>query len=153
MTSSAAIGRRALPIARQAVGPRAGQALVEFGFTMLMLSVLLVGVVDFARIFYYDVITSAAANAGVRAAAAGADDATVGAAVETSAPASVGPSLVVRVRPDEGARKAGPTPVWTTVTVTYSFQPLTPLASSLAGSSLVLITRSASQRVRTACCR
>jgi hypothetical protein len=146
---------------------QAGQSFVEFGLTLIVLTVLLLAVVDFARVFYYDVITSAAANAGVRAAANGAPDnnsssggkTVVGVieAAQGSAPDTVGPDLDVAVTPVQAQRTAGVTPVWTTVTVTYSFEPLTPLMGAMVGSpcpgGLVCVTieRSASQRVRTSC--
>jgi Flp pilus assembly protein TadG len=144
---------RILAVRSTGLERRAGQAFVEFGFTLLVLSVLLLGAVDLARMFYYDIITSAAANAGVRAAAAGASTASIREMVEASAPPNMGPDLLVAVTPAEASRTAGPTPVWTTVNVTYSFRPLTPLTVNLAGGSPVIITRGASQRVRTGCCR
>jgi Flp pilus assembly protein TadG len=133
--------------------PRAGQAFVEFGFTLLVLSMLLVGIVDFGRVFYFDVMVSAAANAGARAAANGAPDADVRSAVRDSFPGSWGTGISdgdITVTPAASSRTAGATPVWTTVSVTYSFSPLTPLMVSLSGSPVVL-SRSVSQRVRTGC--
>jgi hypothetical protein len=42
--------------------------------------------------------------------------------------------------------------VWTTVTVTYSFEPMTAIMARFVDSP-VTITRSASQRMRKACTR
>jgi Flp pilus assembly protein TadG len=134
--------------------PRAGQGFVEFALTLTVLATLLVTVIDFGRVFYFDVMTSAAANAGVRAAANGASDANVLAAVSNSVPSiwqSQFTSSNVAISPAEADRAAGATPVWTTVSVTYTFNPLTPVMRGLAGSSVVL-RRSASQRIRSGCC-
>src|SRR3954452_16207253 len=52
------------------------QAAVEFALVILTMLLLLGGGIDLARVFYYDVVISSAANEGVRAAAAGAPDST-----------------------------------------------------------------------------
>lgn len=137
-----------------------GQTLVEFAITIMLLAMLLVTVVDLARAFYYDVMVSAAANAGVRAATHGAPDHThtsgantvigVIEATQRSAPQGIICATCVAVTPTQNLRTAGVVPVWTTVTVTYTFQPLTPLMAALLGPS-VTIERSASQRMRTRC--
>src|SRR5581483_1662746 len=108
-----------------------GQALVEFALVLGVMAVALVGVADFARVFYYDVVASAAAAEGVRAASLGSPDADVVAAAQQSAPASVAPGLQVTVAPAPSARTTGAVPVWTTVTVRYTVPPLTLLMRSM----------------------
>jgi hypothetical protein len=106
-------------------------------------------------------MVSAAANAGVRAAANGAPDHTdtgsgdsvmgVFETAQGSAPSDVVCDSCITVTPSQSERTATASPVWTTVTIAYTFDPLTPLTARLIGSSPVTITRSASQRVRVSC--
>jgi hypothetical protein len=142
---------------------RPGQSFIEFGITLIVLSAILIIVTDFARIFYYDVIVSAAANAGARAAAAGAptNDSRNGSttvvgvveATRASAPTQIAPDLSVTVTPIQAQRTAGVAQQWTTVTVSYTFQPIAPLISLWLGTDdgNLTITRRASQRMRTSC--
>src|SRR4051812_37755585 len=66
-----------------------GQALVEFALTMMVLGMLLVGVADFARAFYFDVVVSGAANEGARVSAGGGSNDTVRTAAQASAPSGL----------------------------------------------------------------
>jgi Flp pilus assembly protein TadG len=135
-----------------------GQALVEFALTMTILAMLLVGVADFARGFYFDVVTSGAANEGARVSASGGSNDTVTAAAQASAPAGIICNSCVTVTPSQATR-ADPTAVgacspttcvWTTVTVTYTFAPFTPLMATLVGNNVTL-TRSVTERMRAPC--
>jgi Flp pilus assembly protein TadG len=137
---------------------RRGQALVEFALPFSVMAILLVGVADFARAFYFDVVVSGAANEGARVSAGGGSDDTVKTAARASAPAGVICSSCVTVSPSQAAR-ADPTATgacspstcaWTTVTVTYSFTPFTPLVAGLVGNQVTL-TRSVTQRMRAPC--
>src|SRR5581483_12286251 len=82
-------------------GARRGQALVEFALTISVLAMLLVGVADFARAFYFDVAISSAANEGARVAAGGGSDDTVRAAARASAPSGMICSSCVTVSPSQ----------------------------------------------------
>ena len=123
---------------------------MEFALVVGMLAVSLVGVVDFARVFYFDVVVSGAAAEGARAAARGSPDADATAAARNSAPASIAAGLNVTVSPAPAARTAGTVPVWTTVTVTYTVPPLTILMNSLFGGGYT-VSRSVSQWMRSPC--
>lgn len=127
-----------------------GQALVEFALTVGVLAISLVGVVDFARVFYFDVLASGAAAEGARAAAKGSPDADVTAAARNSAPTSFASGLNVSVAPAPAARTADTTPVWTTVTVTYTVPPLTVLMNTVFGGGYT-VNRSVSQWMRSPC--
>jgi hypothetical protein len=115
-----------------------------------MLAILLVAVIDFARVFYYDILATAAARNGVFSASNGDDNTTVIATAKEAVPDAVRSALNVTISPDCAGRDASPTPVWTTVTIQYTFQPATPLMSALLGGAHT-ITRKASQRVRFDC--
>lgn len=129
---------------------RRGQSLIEFALAVTFLVLTLVGVADFGRAFYFDIVVSAAAAQGARAAALGAPDAEVVAAAQGSAPAGIGSALAVTVSPPAPARTAGTTPVWTTVTVTYTVQPLTFVMRGLFPEGIRL-SRSVSQWMRRPC--
>ncbi len=139
-------------------GARRGQALVEFALTISVLAMLLVGVADFARAFYYDVTISGAANEGARVSASGGSDDVVKAATRAAAPlgmicltcVSVSPLPGTRALPTAAGACAPATCVWTTVTVTYNFAPWTPMAQWMVGSQ-VQLTRSATERMRSPC--
>jgi Flp pilus assembly protein TadG len=130
-----------------------GQALVEFALVATLLAFLIVGGVDFARAFYFDIVASSAAMAGATAAANGDTDAEARAAAQASVGTSF-PTPGVTITPAQNLRTATictpATCVWTTVTATYTYQPITPLLGSLIGNN-VSIQRSVSQRMRTNC--
>ncbi len=137
---------------------RRGQALVEFALTVTMLALMLVGVADFARAFYFDVAISSAANEGARVSASGGSDDTVRAAARASAPSGMICSSCVTVSPSQATRASTSgvgacspsTCIWTTVTVTYTFAPFTPLAVAFVGHQVTL-TRSVTERMRSPC--
>jgi Flp pilus assembly protein TadG len=133
-----------------------GQALVEFALVSTMVILMLVIVTDFGLVFYYDNMSSAAANEGARVAAAGGDNTAVRTAAVDSAPAGQLTTGSVSVTPDCSGRLAAPTttvtnaPVWATVTVSYTWTPITPLTKAFVGDT-VTFTRSVSQRMRVDC--
>ena len=141
-----------------------GQAAIEFALVASMMVLLLVGGIDLARVFYYEVVITAAASEGARAASAGAPDNSSTAGTTTvvgvktvavdSAPSGTITTSNVTVTPAQATRKAEAcapsTCVWTTVTVTYTFTPVTPLMRSLVGPSFTM-TRHVTQRMRQSC--
>jgi hypothetical protein len=132
-------------------GRHAAQAMVEFALTSSFMALLMVGVVDFARVFYFDVVTSGAAMEAARSSASGLPDSDLINVAKTSAPTWMQSGLTVTVTPSAATRKGlSLTPMWTTATVTYDFTPLTPLAAAFMGNSHTL-TRKVSQRMRTPC--
>jgi Flp pilus assembly protein TadG len=137
--------------------PHLGQALVEFALLVTILSLLLVGVVDFSRVFYYDIVLSSAANEGARTVANGASNTTAATVIQASA-GPLGSSLSFApgsdISPGETGRGADDNvtnSLWVTVRVRYSFQPITPLVGGLLGNTIT-IERNVSQQLRTPCC-
>src|SRR5262245_48464742 len=88
-----------------------GQSMVEFAvITSLMVVPLMVGMVDFGRVFYFDVVVSAAANEAARAAALGLPDADVRLAARNSAPSwlsSALPDANIVISPGQASRTGG----------------------------------------------
>jgi Flp pilus assembly protein TadG len=144
------------------------QALVEFALVVTMLTVLISGVVDFGRAYYYDVMVAGAALEGARAAAEGAadNDATalgvttpgVITRVRNTAGPGLGNLLTASVSPPQSVRGnatgvglcSPSTCTWATVTVSYTFNKFTPWMQALTGPSTT-ITRRVSQRMRIPC--
>jgi Flp pilus assembly protein TadG len=119
-----------------------GQALVEFTLTVPIFLMLIAICVDFGRAYYFDLSIRDAAFAAARYAGMNPnDDSGISAAAVGSAPAGVLTSANVSVsaRAAGCSCRAGGTAV--TVTTTYKFVPLTPLAGYFVGSSLTF-TRS-----------
>lgn len=135
------------------IGRWRGQALVEFAIVLTVLMFLVVGGIDFGRAFYFDIAASSAAMAGASSAANGAQDVDVRSAAGKSV-GSIMPTPGVTITPSEGLRDTSTctpsTCIWTTVTATYQFQPITPLLGSMIGSN-INITRTVSQRMRSPC--
>ena len=149
-------------------GGRPGQALVEFALVITILGVLITGVVDFGRAFYYDVMVAGAALEGARAAAEGADDTDrtangvtmlgVTSRVRNTAGPGLGPQLTVSVTPPPAVRGSPSgvglctpsTCIWTTVTVSYTFTKFTPWMRALTGPTTTM-TRRVTQRMRIPC--
>ncbi|MGE5619367.1 MAG: TadE/TadG family type IV pilus assembly protein [Sphingomonadaceae bacterium] len=123
-----------------------GQSTVELALLLPFLLWISVGVVDFGRVYYYDVVAINAARTGARVAAdlRKSDDA-VRQAVKQDAPslALSDADIAIEVSPP-GPRSSGDT---VTVRVAYSFEPLTPLVAALFPGGRVPISRSASMVV------
>jgi hypothetical protein len=139
--------------------PQRGQAFFEFAWLgSVFLIPFLVLTLDFAQIFWYDVLISAAADAGARAAANGAPNADVIAAVRASIPEFLQDQLQdsdIIIKPDAVSRTAGMDPAnyrWATVTVTYDYHAITPMIGhALGNSGIATIYRKANQRMRLNC--
>ena len=149
-SASRSLARRLVLGRLGAESPRSGQALVELALVSMVLAIMFVGSMDIARVFYFDVTATSAAQEAVRAAAMGRPDADVIAQAIASAPSGLISSSDVTVSPAQGTRATLTAPVWATVNVQFTFSPFTPLAKYIFGNT-VTVTRSASQRVRTPC--
>jgi Flp pilus assembly protein TadG len=136
---------------RPAAGRARGQALDEFALLATWLVIFVVAIIDFGRVFYFDIEATAGAMGGVKAASRGENDTTITSEARQAIPAAVRNSFNVSVTPACGSRVAAPTPAWATVTVTYAFTPLTPVGAWVLGGSTYTITRSASMKVRVDC--
>ena len=162
-------------LGRRPAGPgrRPGQAIVEFALVGSIMTLLLLGGIDLGRVFFFDVMITAAAQEGARAAALGApddDSSTTANGVTTtvlgvktvarnSAPAGAVCTTCVTVSPSQAQRATGAGNAaaweWTTVTVTYTFTPITPLMGAIwtaaRGNTNPPLTRVATQRMRANC--
>ena len=118
-----------------------GQSLVELALLLPVLMWVAAGVVDFGRVYYYDITAINAARAGVRVAA---DPRNSDGLVQSAAQADASPTaLTVTVSPPY-PRSSGDT---ATVTVSYSFALVTPLVALLFPGGQLTVSRSASMVV------
>jgi len=125
------------------------QSVVEFAIMLPVLLVILFILVDFGRVFYYQIALSNAAREGARLAADGTVpsdtvrlrviDEAVGTIPLTTTDISVLPDDTVGYRTREY-------PV--TVTVRYGFTAFTPMISSFWGGGALTLARSASMMVQ-----
>src|SRR5688572_20410796 len=76
---------------------QAAQAMVEFALTSSFMALLMVGVVDFSRVFYFDVVTSGAAMEAARSSASGLPDSDLINVAKTSAPTWMQSGLTVTI--------------------------------------------------------
>ncbi len=105
-----------------------GQALVEMALVLPLLLLLLLGLVEFGRIFNAHLVLTAASREGARAAAVGRPDSEVEEAVRAAAELYDGPALGVEIDPAAGNRSRGD-PV--EVRSDLNLQLITPLFSQL----------------------
>lgn len=121
-----------------------GQSLVELALLMPFLLWIAAGIVDFGRVYHYDIVVINAARSGARVAAdIRKTDSDVRTAVESdAAPVAIAGSDI-SITPS-GIRTSGTT---VTVTVTYRFTPITPLVGAIFPGGTVTISRSATMVV------
>src|SRR5215211_5309304 len=80
-------------------GRHSAPALVEFALTSSFMALLMVGVVDFSRVFYFDIVTSGAAMEAARSSASGLPDSDLINVAKTSAPTWMQSGMTVTITP------------------------------------------------------
>jgi Flp pilus assembly protein TadG len=107
-----------------------GQSLVEFALIIPLLFLLLLGIIDFGRIFHAYLTIDHAGREAARAASIGKDDATI---KSTAVNNAVGLYLTVdkvEITP-EGSKTSGND---VKITITYPITFLTPVIGSIVGT-------------------
>lgn len=120
-----------------------GQSVVELTLLLPILLWICAGIVDFGRVYYYDIVAINAARSGARIAAdTRRSDAEVVTAVQVDVAGAIisGASLTITISPS-GTRSPADT---ATVTVQYTFTPITPLIGSILPGGQLTVARSAS---------
>jgi Flp pilus assembly protein TadG len=119
-----------------------GQALAEFAITVPILLLLTAITIDFGRVYYFDLSIRDAAFAAARYAGMSPfDDAGIKNAAVSAAPSGVLTTAVVFISTPtnttcNGTSRVSGCPM--TITVTYTFQPVTPIVAQFVGSSITL---------------
>ncbi|MBX6350323.1 MAG: pilus assembly protein [Clostridia bacterium] len=118
---------------REVVRGTAGQAVVEFALVLPVVVLLVLGIVEFGRVYGDFTILQAAAREAVRVAATGGDDAAVVERARQAAPGLDPAALTVEIERDAGERLV-------TVRLSYPVAVLKGAMARLLGSELVLRT-------------
>lgn len=101
-----------------------GQTLVEMAFVLPILLLVLMGIVEFGRIFNAELIITNASREGARVAAVGGSDTDVSNSVFNATPTLQHSNMSVTVNPLEDGRSRG---LQVTVTTRYNLTLITPL--------------------------
>jgi len=123
-----------------------GQAVVEFALVFPLFVWLMLGMIDFGRIFHELIVVSHAAREGARVAAVGKDNNAIEAAVQAAAVSinTDGPGNPVQVTINPQSNRTAGQPV--TVTVTHGVTILTPFMSSIVTPNPFPVTGTAVMR-------
>lgn len=122
-----------LSLRRKLIGNRRGQALVELALVLPVLLTLLLGIVEFGRLFSAYMTIQHAAREGVRLGILGATDAEIIGRVQANSPSLDPAKLTVSVTPQFSLRTPG---TIMTVSVAYNHRIAVPIIDSLLGSSI-----------------
>lgn len=107
---------------------RRGQAMVELAIVLPILLLLVMGIIDFGRIYHGYLAVTTAAREAARQAAIGATDAEIKETALTAASPLDTAALSVQVSPGESGRYPGTA---ITVEVRYSLPLLTPIIQGM----------------------
>jgi Flp pilus assembly protein TadG len=128
-----------------------GQALAEFAITVPIVLLLAAITIDFARVYYFDLSIRDASFAAARYAGMNPfDDPGIKNAAVNAAPNGVLTTARVSISTPtnttcNGSVRISGCPM--TITVTYSFTPITPIISSFVGN-IITLTRSQTDIVK-----
>ncbi|MGI6143483.1 MAG: TadE/TadG family type IV pilus assembly protein [bacterium] len=114
-----------------------GQTLVELALIFPILCLLLLGLVEFGRVFHAYLVLTNASREGAREAAVGKGDVEVQARVIQTASTLNNGSLVVSIEPGEGERSRG---TGVTVRATYQLPIIAPLITNILPNPLPIQT-------------
>lgn len=131
---------------RQYIRNNRGQAVVEFALVLPLFVWLMLGMIDFGRIFHELIVVSHAAREGARVAAVGKDNDEIEQAAQAAAISinNGGPQNLVVVTIDPQSDRTAGQPV--TVTVTHEVPIWTPLMSSIITPNPYIVTGTAVMR-------
>ncbi len=109
-----------------------GQAIVEMALVLPIFILLVMGIIDFGRLFNAQITLTHASREGARQASVGTVDSEVVTLVKDAA-SGLDPSLVsVSIKPDPSLRQKGDS---ITVAVTYRLEILTPVIGNILGGT------------------
>ncbi|MBS3985014.1 MAG: pilus assembly protein [Selenomonadales bacterium] len=120
-----------------------GQALVELALVLPILLLVLMGIVDFGRVFHGHLAVTSASRQAAREASLGRTDAEIISVARNAASPLPPGQIAVTVTPAFSARQAGTS---IEVTVTYSLQIITPLIQPFFPNPYVVIARAVTRR-------
>lgn len=110
---------------------RKGQALVETALTLPILLLVVMGIIEFGRIFNAELIVSNAAREGARYAALHSTDAQIQTTVQNLTPTLNQNNISVIITPQQASRTSGTA---ATVEVDYNLQIIAPFVNIIIGN-------------------
>jgi len=124
-------------------GSQKGQAMVELALVLPVLFMLLLGIVDFGRVYHTNLVVMHSARQASREAGLGRSDAEIIDMARRTAMGLNTSNLTVTVSPPFSARSIG---TIVTVTVSYPINMLNPLLGAVLPRNFVLVGRVAVRR-------
>lgn len=118
--------------------PRRGQSLVELALILPVCLWILLGIVDFGRVYYFTVAATNAAREGARYWASNPSASL--ATIRTRVQAEASPSVTLDANLITTTPSSGACLDQCLVQVQYAFTPLTPLIGSLWGGGALTVT-------------
>lgn len=115
-----------------------GQSMVELALVLPILLVLLMGAVEFGRIFHSYLIITNASREGARVAVLGSEDANVNSRVGQVTSTLDSTKLLTSITPDPAQRQSG---ALATVEVRYSISLVFPLFDTFVPNPLTITSR------------
>lgn len=128
---------------RKLIHNKRGQALVELALALPLIIMLVMGTIEFGRLFHSYLLITNASREGARIAITGADDLTIIARVN-DVTSSLNNTKEIDIDPEIQASRTNGVPV--TVTVDYEHNIITPVLDSILPNPVTL-TSSTSMRM------
>lgn len=128
---------------RKLMKNRCGQALVELALTLPLIIMLVMGTIEFGRMFHSYLVITNASREGARVAITGVDNTTINSRIDVVT-ASLDNTKEIIISPDDKGLRLSTIPV--TVTINYNHNIITPFVDSLLPNPIKL-TSSTSMRM------
>jgi Flp pilus assembly protein TadG len=112
-----------------------GQALVEFAVILPLLLLLIMGIIEFGLMLNSYLTVRNVSREGARAGIVGSTNAEIENTIISTSPNLEESKLTINITPAEGSRKSGDT---LTVQLTYKYELIVPIISSLLGNEIDL---------------
>lgn len=122
---------------------RRGQAMVELAIVLPILLLVIMGIIDFGRIYHGHLAVTTAAREGARQAAIGASDLQITEIVLAAAAPLPAAALTVQISPPAASRTSGTA---VTVEVRYRLPVLTPVIQALLPSPYTVVGQAVMRR-------
>lgn len=113
---------------RKLIKNKQGQALVELALVLPILILLIMGTIEFGRIFHSYLLITNAAREGARAGIVGSDDAAIRTTVKDVSASLALTDNQINIEPVQGSRVRG---VPLTIQVNYSITLITPVLDAV----------------------
>ena len=120
---------------RKLIKNRCGQALVELALTLPLIIMLVMGTIEFGRMFHSYLVITNASREGARVAITGVDNTIINNRIDV-ATSSLDNTKVIVISPDDKNLRLSTVPV--TVTINYNHTIITPFVDKLVPNPIHL---------------